>query len=287
MRDGAERKADSEAVEVGARRCRDAAGVTVGEALAEATGRLAASGIDTARLDAELLAGKALGRSRTELYLDPERELAGGEEEAYRALVDRRALREPAAYILGEWGFRRLTLAVDPRVLIPRPGTESVVERCLELLRGLDTPEVLDAGTGSGAIALAIADEHPGARVTAIDASDDALAVARANADRAGLDVRLLLHDFGGDLGGPFDLVVSNPPYVFEHELPDAPAGAPRSSRSLRSSTADRRRRWRAQLATRSGPAARSCSRSATSGGRRSPACSESSATRTSPSRRI
>jgi release factor glutamine methyltransferase len=196
------------------------AGVTVSEALADAEVRLAASGIDTARLDAELLAGKALGRSRTELYLDPERELAGGEEEAYRALVDRRALREPAAYILGEWGFRRLTLAVDPHVLIPRPGTESVVERCLELLRGIDTPEVLDAGTGSGAIALAIADEHPGARVTAIDASKDALTVARANAARAGLDVRLLLHDLGGDLGGPFDLVVSNPPYVFEHELP-------------------------------------------------------------------
>jgi release factor glutamine methyltransferase len=220
VRDEAERKADSEAVEVGARRCRDAAGVTVSEALAEAEARLAASGIDTARLDAELLAGKALGRSRTELYLDPERELAGGEEEAYRALVDRRVLREPAAYILGEWGFRRLTIAVDPRVLIPRPGTESVVERCLELLQGLDRPEVLDAGTGSGAIALAIADEHPGARVTAIDASDDALAVARANAARAGIDVRLLLHDLGGDLGGPFDLVVSNPPYVHEHELP-------------------------------------------------------------------
>jgi release factor glutamine methyltransferase len=193
--------------------------VRVGEAIADASERLAASGIDTARLDAELLAGKALGRSRTELYLDPERELAGGEEEAYRALVDRRALREPAAYILGEWGFRRLTLAVDPRVLIPRPGTESVVERCLELLRGIDGPEVLDAGTGSGAIALAIADEHPSARVTAIDSSDDALEVARTNAARAGLDVRLVLHDLGGDLGGPFDLVVSNPPYVFEHEL--------------------------------------------------------------------
>ena len=189
--------------------------------------RLEASGIDTARLDAELLAGKALGRSRTELYLDPERELAGGEEERVPRARRPAGAARAAAYILGEWGFRRLTLQVDPRVLIPRPDTESVVERCLELLRGLDGPEVLDAGTGSGAIALAIADEHPGARVTAIDASDDALAVARANAARAGLDVRLLLHDLGGDLGGPFDLVVSNPPYVFEHELAGAPAGAP------------------------------------------------------------
>jgi release factor glutamine methyltransferase len=193
--------------------------VTVGEALAEAEARLAESGIDTARLDAELLAEKALDSTRTELYADRDRELTDGELAALRALVDRRAAREPAAYILGEWGFRRLTLAVDRRVLIPRPGTETVVERCLELIRDLEAPAVLDAGTGSGAIALAIADEHPGARVTAIDVSEDALAVARANAERTGVDVAFEVHDFGGDLGGPYDLVVSNPPYVFEEEL--------------------------------------------------------------------
>src|SRR5262249_44513238 len=148
-----------------------------------------------------------------------DRELAAAEQEALDGLIARRALREPAAYILGEWGFRRLTLEVDPRVLIPRPGTESVVERCLDLLAGLDAPDVLDAGTGSGAIALAIADECPDARVTAIDVSHDALAVARANAERLGLDVRFLAGNLGHDLGGPYDLVVSNPPYVFEDEL--------------------------------------------------------------------
>ena len=196
-------------------------GVTVAEALAGATARLEASGVDTARLDAELLAGKALHRSRTELYLDPERELTQAEEQAYGELVERRARREPAAYILGEWGFRRLTLTVDRRVLIPRPGTESVVERCLELIRDLEAPTVLDAGTGSGAIALAIADEHPGARVTAIDSSEDALAVAEANAARAGLAGRVafVLRDLGDELGGPYDLVVSNPPYVLPGEL--------------------------------------------------------------------
>jgi len=217
VRDEAERKADSEAVEVGARRCRDAVGVTVGDALAQAEARLEASGIDTARLDAEILAGKALGRSRTELYLEPERELAREEEKVYRALVDRRALREPAAYILGEGGFRRLTLAVDPRVLIPRPGTESVVERCLELLRGIDGPEVLDAGTGSGAIALAIADEHPGARVTAVDSSRDALALARENSETLDLDIDL--HEAGLEaVEEGWDLVVSNPPYIAASE---------------------------------------------------------------------
>ncbi len=195
--------------------------MTVAEALAGATALLEASGVETARLDAELLAGKALHRSRTELYLESGRDLTPAEEQAYGALVERRARREPAAYILGEWGFRRLTLGVDRRVLIPRPGTESVVERCLELIRDLEAPAVLDAGTGSGAIALAIADEHPGARVTAIDASEGALAVAAANARRAGLAGRVtfLLGDLGDDLGGPYDLVVSNPPYVRPDEL--------------------------------------------------------------------
>jgi release factor glutamine methyltransferase len=195
--------------------------MTIAEALAEATARLEGSGIDTARLDAELLAEKALRRSRTELYLDGDRELAPGDADAFQALVDRRAAREPAAYILGEWGFRRLTLSVDPRVLIPRPGTEAVVEHCLDVIRGIESPAVLDAGTGSGAIALAIADEHPGVRMTAIDVSGGALEVARANAGRAGLDVEFRQHDLGGDLGGPYDLVVSNPPYVLEEELPD------------------------------------------------------------------
>jgi release factor glutamine methyltransferase len=136
--------------------------------------------------------------------------------------VDRRELREPLAYVLGEWGFRRLRLKVDPRVLVPRPETEVVVERCLALLRGLAEPDVLDVGVGSGAIALAIADEHAGARVTAIDTSPDALAVARENAAALGLAdrVRLLVRDAAAGLGeAAWDLVVSNPPYVREDEL--------------------------------------------------------------------
>jgi release factor glutamine methyltransferase len=222
VRDEAERKADSEAVEVGARRCRDAEGVTVGEAVAEAERLLAARQIDTARLDAELLIEKALGVTRLELYLEPKRELSADELAAFGALVERRSRHEPAAYILGEWGFRGLTLAVDPRVLIPRPGTEVVVEHCLVYLQSLPEPHVLDVGTGSGAIALAIADEHPSARVTAIDTSADALAVAAENLERTGLGdrVTLLQRDLAEPLGGPYDLIVANPPYVAEDELP-------------------------------------------------------------------
>jgi release factor glutamine methyltransferase len=194
--------------------------VTVGDVLRRATDHLGKSS-ETARLDAELLLAHALGRQRIELYTDFDRPLTGAELDAYRSLVARRARNEPVAYILGEWGFRRLTLAVDRRALIPRPETEVVVERALARLAGLEAPAVLDVGTGTGAIALAIADEHPGARVTAIDVSADALALARENAGRTGLDVDLLEHDVRDGLpGGPYDLVVSNPPYVEPEDLP-------------------------------------------------------------------
>jgi release factor glutamine methyltransferase len=193
----------------------------LGEVLAEGEQHLEERGIDTARLDAELLVAKVLGLTRLELYLDRDRELSEEELAACRTLLERRGRREPAAYVLGEWGFRRLTLEVDPRVLIPRPGTETVVEHCLDRLRDLAEPKVLDVGTGSGAIALAIADEHPGAHVTAIDASEDALAVAARNVGRTGLGDRVQLghRDLAEPLGGPYDLVVSNPPYVTDEEL--------------------------------------------------------------------
>jgi release factor glutamine methyltransferase len=194
--------------------------VTVGDVLRRATEHLGKTS-DTARLDAELLLAHALGRQRIELYTDFDRPLTERELDGYRALVARRARREPVAYILGEWGFRRLTLAVDRRALIPRPETEVVVERCLDCLRGVEAPRVLDVGTGSGAIALALADEQPDARVTAIDVSSDALELARENATRTGLRVELLEHDLGTGLPpGPFDLVVSNPPYVEPADLP-------------------------------------------------------------------
>ncbi len=193
--------------------------MTLGDVLRRATGHLERSS-ETARLDAELLLAHALGRSRIELYTDFDRPLNEGELAAYRDLVARRARSEPVAYILGEWGFRRLMLKVDRRALIPRPETEIVVERCLALLAGHDAPRVLDVGVGTGAIALALLDEHGGARVTALDVSADALTLARENADRLGLELELLEHDVRAGLpGGPYDLVVSNPPYVDAAEL--------------------------------------------------------------------
>ena len=177
--------------------------MTVGELLGRATEYLTTKGVDSPRLDAEHLLGKALGLSRIELYMHHDRPLGDDERSVFRELVRRRGEREPLAYVLGEWGFRRLTLNVDRRALVPRPETEVVVERALALLAGTPEPAVLDVGTGTGAIAIAIADEHPGARVTAIDVSADALELARENAERSGVAVELEqcdLHEgFGAD----------------------------------------------------------------------------------------
>jgi release factor glutamine methyltransferase len=196
--------------------------LTLREAVRGAAAELEAAGCPSPRVDAEHLLAHVLERSRTELYLGLDEPLGADAEELFRAFVARRASREPLAYVLGEWGFRRLTVRVDPRVLIPRPETEVVVERCLQLLAGLEEPEVLDVGVGSGAIALALADEHPSARVTAFDSSRGALEVAGANLAACGLDgrVRLVEHDLRGGFGKDrFDLVVSNPPYVEQHEV--------------------------------------------------------------------
>ncbi len=195
--------------------------MTAREAVRTAAAELELAGCPSPRVDAEWLLGHALGISRTELYADGVRPLEAEEEERLRALVARRAAREPLAYILGEWGFRRLTLKVDPRVLIPRPETEVLVGRCLELLAGIEQPHVLDVGAGSGAIALAIADEHPGATVVATDSSSSALEVAAENRARAGLGdrVELVEGDLFAGVEAPFDLVVSNPPYVDPDEI--------------------------------------------------------------------
>jgi release factor glutamine methyltransferase len=194
--------------------------VKVARALAETSERLAAVGCDSPRVDAELLVAHVLGLSRSELALAASRKLSRGEEEALEPLIVRREGREPLAYVLGEWGFRRLTLGVDRRVLVPRPETEIVVERCLARITGLAEPSVLDVGTGSGAIALAIADEDPGALVTGIDGSAGALEVAGANVLRTGIAIELREWDlFAGLPDGPWDLVVSNPPYVLPEEI--------------------------------------------------------------------
>ena len=191
---------------------RDSLGVTLGDALAAATARLAEAGIESARLEAELLLARACDDcARALLYAELHRELSPEQEAACDANVRRRVQREPLAYVLGEWGFRRLTLKTDRRALIPRPETEIVVERALEHIRDEPDPDVLDVGTGTGAIALAIADEHDGARITAIDASPEALALAAENRELTGVNGRVQLVEH--------DLVVSNPPYVDPDEL--------------------------------------------------------------------
>jgi release factor glutamine methyltransferase len=194
--------------------------VTLGQALAQTSERFTEAGCDTPPVDAEILVAHVAGIARSELALESSRALTRQEKEQLERLVVRRVAREPLAYVLGEWGFRRLLLSVDRRVLVPRSETEIVVERCLARIAGLEEPRVLDVGTGSGAIALAIADEHTGAKVTGIDASSDALEVAGANAVRTGLAIELRRWDlFAGLPDGPWHLVVSNPPYVLHDEL--------------------------------------------------------------------
>jgi release factor glutamine methyltransferase len=189
------------------------------ETVREVEGELRAAGVPSPRVDAEILVADVLGLARSGLYSSG-RPVTAFEAEALRELVRRRLRREPLAYILGEWGFRRLLLKVDDRALIPRPETEVVVERCLTFLGDLPEPRVLDVGVGSGAIALAIVDEHEGARVVAVDSSEEALSLARENQARAGVNgrVRLVQGDLLSGVEGPFDLVVSNPPYVSPEE---------------------------------------------------------------------
>jgi release factor glutamine methyltransferase len=188
-----------------------------GAALRAAAERLRVAGCDTPRLDAEILLAHALGTDRTGLVLRGDAPLESGQQAAFDALVDRRAAREPVAYIVGMRAFRMLDLAVDRRVLIPRPDTETLVEQAIALApRG---GAVHDVGTGSGAIALALADERPDLRVSASDASPEAVALARANAERLGLDVAIDVVD--GLPEGRFDLVVANLPYVRADEWDD------------------------------------------------------------------
>ena len=179
------------------------------DALREAEQRLAAAGVDTPRVDAELLVAHVLGTTRSGVYARLDAELDG----ALEPLLARRETREPLAYVLGEWGFRRLVLKTDARALVPRPETELVVERALALVATVESPRVLDIGVGSGAIALALKDERPDASVVGVDVSQDALALARENAVLLGLAVDLHEGDESAAAEG-WDLVVSNPPYV-------------------------------------------------------------------------
>jgi release factor glutamine methyltransferase len=194
-----------------------AAGVAAGrvrEALGAATDALTAAGVDTPRLDAELLLGAAAGLDRTRLAAEPDAAVPPDAARRLGEMVRRRIRREPVAYILGRKGFRRIELAVDGRALIPRPETELLVEIAVELEPGA----ALDVGTGSGAVALAIADELPACQVTATETSTRALALATENAERLGIDGRVRLERGTVPDGGRFDLVLGNLPYVREDE---------------------------------------------------------------------
>ena len=188
---------------------------SVREALASASEALAAAAVEAPRLDAELLLCEATGWERPRLAAEPAAGVPADAGRKFAEMVRRRLRREPVAYILGRKGFRHIDLAVDRRVLVPRPETELLVELALEM----DPRRVLDMGTGSGAVALAIADELPGCKVIATDTSAQALAVARANAERLDLADRVEFVEamLPPDIAG-LDLIVANLPYVAESE---------------------------------------------------------------------
>lgn len=188
-------------------------------------GYLEEKGVPDARLDAEHLLADALGVDRLRLYLQHDRPLGDGELAAYKERLKRRARREPLQHILGSASFRELELRVDPRALIPRPETEELVQAVLEWCRERErAPEsALDLGTGTGAIALSLALEGPFARVTATDASPEALSLASENLEAVSPgECRVDLRPgrfFGPVRGERFDVIVSNPPYVAEDEI--------------------------------------------------------------------
>jgi release factor glutamine methyltransferase len=200
----------------------------------QARARLDAAGIDNAAGEAQWMVEHAAGMDDGALAVDGEAPATTGGVRRVEAMVDRRRSGEPLQYVLGSWAFRSLELMIDPRVLIPRPETEQVVERALAELAiccppGGPAPVVVDLGTGSGAIGLSIAVERPDATVVLTDASSDALEVARANLaglGMAGSRVQLAagswfdaLEAVGTNLAGGVTMVVSNPPYVAEHEV--------------------------------------------------------------------
>lgn len=194
---------------------------TIRRVLAWTAEDFAARGIASARLDAELLVAHALGLGRVQLYMDLDRPLNEAEREAIRALVKRRRAREPVAYIVGEKEFWGRRFRVTPSVLVPRPDTETLVERALAIVPA--DAHVLDLCTGSGIVGITIAAERPGVRATLTDVSEEALVVARANAEALGVADRVETRR--GDLfdaleqGVSYELVTANPPYIPEKEL--------------------------------------------------------------------
>jgi release factor glutamine methyltransferase len=198
---------------------------TIMDVLQWTTARFEERAISSPRLDAELLAAHAFGLSRVQLYTQFDRPLSAEELAAFRELVKRRQAGEPVAYLTGHKEFWSLDLVVDRRVLIPRPDTETAVEEALARLTAGEPARVADVGTGSGAIALALASTRPELAVFASDLSEEALAVARANAERLGLAVTFVQGSLLAPLApfAPFDLVVANLPYVRAGDLAGLP----------------------------------------------------------------
>jgi release factor glutamine methyltransferase len=187
-------------------------------------GKFGERGIATARLDAELLLAHVLRRDRVGLYTHFDQPLHPDELTAYRELIKRRLAGEPVAYLTGKREFRSLEFAVDARVLVPRPETETLVELALTLVG--DAPRIVDIGTGSGAIALALKAARPAATVLAVDRSEGAAEVARANAKKLDLAVDIRVGDLFAPVAAdaPFDLIASNPPYIASADIPSLPA---------------------------------------------------------------
>lgn len=202
--------------------------MTVRSALHRAAQALGAGGLEGARNEAEILAGHLLGCRRNELYSGSDRLLVAGEVAELDRMVAARCTGRPLQYITGVQAFRSLVLKVGPGVLVPRPESEMLVERCLYLIRGLDSPRVVELGTGSGAIALSLATERPDCRVWATEISEDALRWAQANLEQPGTaNLELLSGDLFAplptSLKGTLSLIVSNPPYLSQEELSRAP----------------------------------------------------------------
>ncbi len=199
---------------------------TVLEVITATAGYFAKNGVDSPRLNIEHLLAHVLGKKRMDLYLEFERPLTDAELAPLRELVKRRASGEPLQYLLGTWEFLSHTLLCDKRALIPRPETEELCEALLLEAKGegisWKTGRIVDVGTGSGCIALALASAFPEARVTGVDLSDDAIALARENAARLGLAGRVSFEnsDLLANVDGPLDLVVANLPYIPSSEMP-------------------------------------------------------------------